>query len=255
MEIKGKTALVTGGAGGIGSAITRALVREGVHVIISFVENLEGDQEAAEQLLSEMQATGVKCATVPLDQRDHRSILACVDTVINEWGQLDILVNNAGWNIGIDFADLDTLTEDIWDRVLETNLRGPFLLSRAFAKHLRANGSGRIVNIASIGGLTPMGSSMAYSCSKAGLIHLTRCLAVALGPDVTVNAICPGLVEGTRMAKNLTKDVEKMVRDLAVLKRGASAQDIAEQAVLLCKSETITGQAIAIDAGIPGAMR
>ncbi len=255
MEIRGKTALVTGGAGGVGSAITRALVREGVHVTISFVENLEGDQEAAEQLLSEMQATGVKCSTVPLDQRDHSSILACVDTVINEWGQLDILVNNAGWNIGIDFADLDTLTEDIWDRVLETNLRGPFLLSRAFAKHLRANGSGRIVNIASIGGLTPMGSSMAYSCSKAGLIHLTRCLSVAFGPDVTVNAICPGLVEGTRVAKNLTKDVEKKVRDLAILKRGTSAQDIAEQAVLLCKSETITGQAIAIDAGIPGAMR
>ena len=97
-----------------------------------------------------------------------------------EWQQLDILVNNAAWNIGIPFPNLDELNADIWDRVLETNLRGPFLLARAGAKLLQA-GDGHIVNISSAGGISP-GSSIAYSSSKAGLNHLTRCLAVAMAP-------------------------------------------------------------------------
>ena len=108
------------------------------------------------------------------------------------WG-VDILVNNAAWNIGIPFTDLDALTPEIWDCVLATNLRGPYLLARACAPHLRAHRAGRIVNIASVGGLYPASSSIAYSASKAGLIHLTRCLAVALAPSVTVNCIAPGL--------------------------------------------------------------
>ena len=135
---------------------------------------------------------------------------------------MDILVNNAAWNIGIPFTDLDALTPEIWDRVLETNLRGPYLLARAFAPHLRAHGAGRIVNIASVGGLYPASSSIAYSASKAGLIHLTRCLAVALAPDVTVNCIAPGLVEGTRMAQRIPEEVVQMERQQVVLGRVAS---------------------------------
>jgi 3-oxoacyl-[acyl-carrier protein] reductase len=174
--------------------------------------------------------------------------------VINAFGRIDILVNNAGWNIGIPFPDLETLTADIWDRVLETNLRGPYLLSRAFAKHLRANGTGRIVNIASVGGLFPGSSSIAYSSSKAGLIHLTRCLAVALAPEVTVNTIAPGLVEGTRIAKRLPDAVAQGARDQAVLGRVGDIQDIANQVVLFCSSDSITGQVLVIDGGMPGSM-
>ena len=138
---------------------------------------------------------------------------------------------------------------------METNLRGPFLLARAFAPHLRAHRSGRIVNIASLAGIYPGGSSIAYAASKAGLIHLTRCLAVALAPDVTVNCIGPGLVENTRMAQRLPEEVARMARRQAVLGTSASMEDIAEQVVTFCRADSVTGQLLIIDGGLPGGMR
>ena len=191
---------------------------------------------------------------VQLDQRDPAAIDASVSLVTGHFGRVDILVNNAAWNIGIPFPALDALTADVWDRVLETNLRGPYLLARACAPQLRAHRSGRVVNIASVAGLYPGGSSIAYAASKAGLIHLTRCLAVALAPDVTVNCIAPGLVEGTRMAQRLPAAMAQMARSQAVLGRTASAQDIAEQVVTFCRAESVTGQVLVIDGGMPGAM-
>ncbi len=250
MDLNDKTAFVTGGSGDIGSAIAKALANAGADVAISYVGNIEG----ANATIEAVQAAGRRGLAVQLDQRDPASIDASVDAVINEFGKVDILVNNAGWNIGIPFPDLDALTADIWDRVLETNLRGPYLLSRAFSKHLRANGGGRVVNIASVGGLSPLSSSIAYSSSKAGLIHLTRCLAVALAPDVTVNCIAPGLVEGTRMAKRLPEQVAQGARDQAVLGRVGDIEDIAKQTVMFCSSESITGQVLVIDGGMPGSM-
>jgi 3-oxoacyl-[acyl-carrier protein] reductase len=111
------------------------------------------------------------------------------------------------------------------------------------------------VNIASLGGLYPASSSIAYSASKAGVIHLTRCLAVALAPDVTVNCIAPGLVEGTRMAQRMPEEVAEMEREQAVLGQVASIEDIAAQVVMFCRAESITGQVLVIDGGIPGGMR
>jgi len=251
MDLKDKAALVTGGSGDIGGAIAKALAKEGVDVAISYVGNLEGAQKTVETIKGE----GRQAFSVQLDQRDPASIKDCVRTVMNKFPRLDILVNNAGWNIGIPFPDLEALTEDIWDRVLETNLRGPYLLSRAFAKFLKANKTGRIINIASVGGLSPGSSSIAYSASKAGLIHLTRCLAVALAPDVAVNCIAPGLVEGTRMALRLPEAVAEYARSQAVLGRVGSPEDIAGQVIMFCKSETITGQLMVVDGGMPAAMR
>ena len=250
MDLKDKTAFVTGGSGDIGSAIAKALAKVGADVALSYVGHVEG----AKATIKAVTETGRRGLAVQLDQRDSASIEASVDAVIKEFGKVDILVNNAGWNIGIPFPDLETLTSDIWDRVLETNLRGPYLLSRAFAKHLRERGTGRIVNIASVGGLSPGSSSIAYSSSKAGLIHLTRCLAVAMAPDVTVNCIAPGLVEGTRMAKRLPEAVAQGARNQAVLGRVGDVEDIAQQTVMFCKSESITGQVLVVDGGMPGSM-
>jgi NAD(P)-dependent dehydrogenase (short-subunit alcohol dehydrogenase family) len=228
MDLKGKVAFVTGGSGDIGSAIARALATAGADVAISYV----GQLDVAAATVDALRAAGRRSLAVQLDQRDPAAIAASVDGVVRELGRVDILVNNAAWNIGIPFTDLDALTAEIWDRVLETNLRGPYLLARACAPHLRAHGVGRIVNIASLGGLYPASSSIAYSASKAGLIHLTRCLAVALAPDVTVNCIAPGLVEGTRMAQRIPEEVVEMARSQAVLRRAARIEDIAEQTVL-----------------------
>jgi 3-oxoacyl-[acyl-carrier protein] reductase len=189
---------------------------------------------------------------VQLDQRDPVSIDAAVERMIGAFGRMDILVNNAAWNIGIPFPDLDAQATEIWDRVLETNLRGPYLLTRAFAPHLRTHSAGRIVNIALAGGLFPASSSIAYSASKAGLIHLTRCLAVA--PGVTVSCIAPGLIEGTRMAQRTPEEVVHGARSQVVLGRVASARDITEQVITFCRAESITGQVLVIDGGMPGCM-
>ena len=174
--------------------------------------------------------------------------------VQNEFGALDILVNNAAWNIGIPFPELNQLTPEIWDRVLETNLRAPFLLSRAAASLLKVGG-GHIVNISSAGGITPGSSSIAYSSSKAGLNHLTRCLAVAMAPDVSVNCVAPGLVEDTRMANRLPRAVSEGAKRQAILGKVGQVEDIAEQVLTFVTSSSVTGQTIVIDGGLPAAMR
>jgi 3-oxoacyl-[acyl-carrier protein] reductase len=250
MDLNGKTAFVTGGSGDIGGAIARALAVAGADVAISYI----GQQQGAAATVDAVTGSGRRSISVQLDQRDPAAIDAAADAVSAHFGRVDILVNNAAWNIGIPFPDIDALSADVWDRMLETNLRGPYLLARAFAPHLRAQGSGRIVNIASAAGLFPGGSSIAYASSKAALIHLTRCLAVALAPDIAVNCIAPGLVEGTRMAQRLPEKVAGSARRQAVLGRTASAQDIAAQVVTFCGAESVTGQVLVIDGGMPGSM-
>jgi 3-oxoacyl-[acyl-carrier protein] reductase len=250
VELNGRTAFVTGGSGDIGGAIVRALAAAGADVAVSYVGHTDG----AAASVQAVEAAGRRGLAVQLDQRDASSIDAAAAAAAAHFGRVDILVNNAAWNIGIPFTDIGTLTADIWDRVLETNLRGPYLLARAFAPHLREHRAGRIVNIASVAGLFPGGSSIAYASSKAGLIHLTRCLAVALAPDIAVNCIAPGLVEGTRMAQRLPEEVARSARRQAVLGRTGSTADIAEQVVTFCRAESVTGQVLVIDGGMPGSM-
>lgn len=252
MKLEGKVALVTGGSGDIGGAIARMLGHEGAHVVVTYV----GAQDAAEKTATDVLAEGRGSAsTLQLDQRDPENIDACIAAVADEHGRLDILVNNAAWNIGIPFPQLDDLTADIWDRVLETNLRGPFLLARAAASLLKAGEGGHVVNISSAGGISPGSSSIAYSSSKAGLNHLTRCLAVAMAPEVAVNCVAPGLVEETRMAKRLPDNVADGARRQAVLGRVGQAEDIASQVLTFVTSTSITGQTMVVDGGMPGSMR
>jgi 3-oxoacyl-[acyl-carrier protein] reductase len=251
MTLEGKVALVTGGSGDIGGAIARRLGAAGAHVVVTFV----GAADAAAATVRDIEGAGGRASALQLDQRSPAAIEACIAAVARAHRRLDILVNNAAWNIGIPFPDLDALTPEIWDRVLETNLRAPFLLARAAAKLLKADGGGHIVNISSAGGISPGSSSIAYSSSKAGLNHLTRCLAVAMAPEVAVNCIAPGLVENTRMAKRLPEAVARGARLQAVLGRVGEPEDIALHVLAFVTSTSVTGQTIVIDGGMPGAMR
>lgn len=251
MKLAGKVALVTGGSGDIGGAIARRIGAEGAHVFVTYV----GAKDAAAAAVQDIEAGGSSAHALQLDQRSPEAIEACIKEIADNRGRLDILVNNAAWNIGIPFPDLDALTPEIWDRVLETNLRAPFLLARAAARLLKADGGGHIVNISSAGGISPGSSSIAYSSSKAGLNHLTRCLAVALAPEVAVNCVAPGLVENTRMARRLPEAVAEGARRQAVLGRVGQAEDIASQVLMFVTSRSITGQTVVIDGGMPGAMR
>ena len=178
MDLKDRVALVAGGTGTLGIAIARALATAGAHVGITYLER----KDAARETCAAVEALGRKAWSIALDQTDANAIPAAVKAAAGHFGRLDALVNNAGWNIAIPFPDLETLDAAVWDRLQSTNLRGPYLICRAAAPYLKASGSGRIVNIASVAGLNPGGSSIGYATSKAGLIHLTRCLAVALAP-------------------------------------------------------------------------
>ena len=250
----GRTALVTGGSGDIGSGIATLLASAGADVAITYMGHTAG----ADATLEAVAGHGRKGIAIQLDQRDPASIDACVQKMADGMGALDILVNNAAWNIGIAFPDLEALNGEIWDQVSETNLRGPYLLARAFATMLKSNEAGRIghiVNIASAAGIAPGGSSIAYAASKAGLIHLTHCLAVAMAPDVAVNCVAPGLVEDTRMAQRVPDDMAQLIRQEAVLGRVGQIEDVAAQVLTFVASTSISGQVMTVDGGMPVDMR
>jgi 3-oxoacyl-[acyl-carrier protein] reductase len=246
VDLKGRVALVAGGTGLLGAAIARALAGAGADIAITYLER----KNAARETCAAVEGLGRKAFSVALDQTKAEAIAPAVEAVKGHFGKLDILVNNAAWNISIPFPDLEALDAAVWDRLFATNLRGPYLLARAAAPYLKASGSGRIVNIASVAGLNPGGSSIAYATSKAGLIHLTRCLAVALAPQVSVNCVAPGLMEGTRMTSRLRPEQAEGARQRAALKRAATVEDVADQVLTFCKSDSVTGQTVNIDAGV-----
>ena len=246
MDLNDRVALVAGGTGVLGIAIARALARAGADVGITYLER----RDAARETCAAVEALGRRAFSVALDQTDAGAIPGAIEAAARHFGRLDALVNNAAWNVAIPFPDLETLDAATWDRLFSTNLRGPYLLCRAAAPRLKAGGAGRIVNIASVAGLNPGGSSIAYATSKAGLIHLTRCLAVALAPEVTVNCVAPGLMEGTRMTSRLRPETAEGARQRAALKRAASVEDVADQVVTFCRSDSVTGQVLNIDAGV-----
>ena len=246
MELKNTVAVVTGGNGGLGQRICHALAAEGVHVAVLYARSA-GDAEAVANSLK--QSHGVEAAAIPCDVTDPKSVAGMVDSVMKRFGRLDILVNDAAFNKAVPFSDLDNLTHELWSKIIDVNLTGPMHTIKAVAPIMKRQGRGRIVNISSIAGLSPSGSSIAYAVSKAGLNHLTRCMAVGLAPEVLVNCVCPGLLEGTRATANLLPVQIETAAKGAVLKKPADKDDCADMVVTLCRTETMTGQNVVIDAG------
>jgi len=246
MDLKGTVALVTGGNGGLGQRICHALAREGAHIAVVYAKSREQAEGVASELKSQYQ---VNAHAFACDITDDAAVKGLIGEVTEVFGRLDILVNDAAYNISIPFGDLDDLTMEVWDRIMATNLAGPMRLTKAVAPIMKARGQGRIVNIASVAGLRPTGSSIAYAVSKAGLIHLTRCMAVALAPETLVNCVAPGLLDGTRATANLRPEQVERSASTSLLKKPADKDDCADMVVAMCRTETMTGQTVVIDAG------
>ncbi len=246
MELRGAIALVTGGNGGLGQRICHALATEGAHIAVMYAQSREPAEAVARDLAARHQ---VNAAAFGCDITSDAAIAALVRDVLARFGRIDILINDAAFNKAIPFADLDALTPEVWDRIMAVNLTGPMRLAQGIGKLMRAEGRGRVVNIASVAGLQPTGSSIAYAVSKAGLIHLTRCMAVALAPEVLVNCVAPGLLEGTRATANLRPEQIARSAEGALLKQAADKDDCADMVVTMCRTGTMTGQTVVIDAG------
>jgi 3-oxoacyl-[acyl-carrier protein] reductase len=246
MQLREAVVVVTGGTGGLGSRICHAFARHAARVAIVYFSR----ESAAEQLVAELLAAGASgCLAVRGDVTDPSQLAAIVERVDSEWGALDVLVNNAAFNQSVPYADLESLTPDLWQRILHANTSGPFLAARAVAPIMRRKKRGRIVNIGSVSGYQPGGSSIAYAVSKAALAHLTRCLAVALAPHVLVNCVAPGLMDGTVMTQRLLPAQLERAMSESVLKRTVDKEDVAELVVTLAKSDSTTGQNVIVDAG------
>jgi 3-oxoacyl-[acyl-carrier protein] reductase len=246
MELRGTVALVTGGNGGLGQRICHHLAREGVHVAVVYAQSREPAEAVARDLASRHQ---VNAAAFACDVTDGAAVERAVDEVTRRFGRLDILVNDAAYNKAIPFSDLDSLTIDVWEKIIAVNLTGPMRMIKAVAPIMKTQSRGRIVNISSVSGVGPTGSSIAYAVSKAGLNHLTRCMAVALAPSVLVNCVAPGLLEGTRATANLRAEQIQNSANTALLKKPADKDDCADMVLTLCRTDTMTGQTVVIDAG------
>ncbi len=244
MKLKGQVAIVTGGGTGMGRGICELFGQEGAKVVVNYRASKEESESVAEAIT----AAGGEAIAYQADHVDESQVKAMISDVEQRWGRLDILVNNAGWSKVTPHRKLDLLTDEIWDRTLDTNLRGPFYCIRQAAPLMRKNGGGAIINNASASAFTAGGSSLIYSASKAALVNLTKGIARVLAPDIRVNAIAPGHVR-TRFA-GWTAEAFDASEASSPLGRLASFEEIAQVTLFLAADATaITGETITVDSG------
>lgn len=250
MNVEGKAAIVTGGGTGVGRATALELARRGCAVAINYSKS----RDDAERTAADIEALGVRALAVQADVADDAACRAFVDRTVAEFGRLDVLVNNAGTTSFVGHSNLDAVTDEMWDRIVGVNLRGPFYLARAAKAALVASGNAEVVNVSSIAGVVGVGSSIPYCASKAALNNMTLTLARALAPAVRVNAICPGFITG-RWLKGGLGDAYDAVLEFysqkAVLKRVCEPEDVAAAIVgVITGSDLMTGQIIVVDGGM-----
>jgi NAD(P)-dependent dehydrogenase (short-subunit alcohol dehydrogenase family) len=249
MELKGTVAIVTGGGTGIGQAVCRRLAEAGARAI---VVNYSRSQKDADATAAEIVEAGSEGLAIKADVASEPDVKRMVAETVERFGRLDVLINNAGTTRFIAHPDIDALTDEVWDTLFAVNLKGTFYCSRAAAEHLRRT-KGAIVNIASIAGMRGAGSSIAYGVTKAGILQLTRGLAVALAPHVRVNAVAPGLV-ATRwfrvpFGEEAAQSQEATVGAATPL-NGVAVPDHVAQAVMgFLAADFVTGQALVVDGG------
>jgi 3-oxoacyl-[acyl-carrier protein] reductase/pteridine reductase len=242
--LAGKTVLITGGAKRIGREIALTFARAGASVAITFGSS----QTEAEATVRDLAALDVEAMAVRCELRDPEDVKQTVGAVVEEFGRLDILVNNAGT---FESVALEDISVDAWDRMFETNTRGPFLVAQAAYPHLKAAGArdgsgGRIINIGSLGGLHPWATHAHYCTSKAALHMLSQTMAKAWAPEISVNCVAPGMIVQGEVGAGYEEFARK-----TPMKRNGTAEDVAAAALFFATGpHFITGQLIAVDGGL-----
>jgi 3-oxoacyl-[acyl-carrier protein] reductase len=247
-DLAGKTALVTGGASGIGLATSAMLGRNGARVAVNFL----ADDPRGKEAVARLKADGIEAIEAPGNVGDAADCDRMVKKAIADLGRLDLLVSNAGTpgtRRKIEPRELDLITEELWSTLIQVNLLGVFRCAKAAAPALNA-ARGAIVNTASIAGVGRAGSSLSYSATKAGVVSLTQNLARGLGPQVRVNAVAPGAVDSTWMVEWTDEQRASSIEN-ATLKRRCTPDDIAEVICFLgFGAAMVTGQTIVVDGGL-----
>ena len=244
VDLSGRKALVTGASRGIGRAIAIALAKAGAHVTCTAT-----NAERLNEVVETIQAAGGQAEAVTCNVNDAEQVKEVVTAAAKKNGGLDIVVNNAGITADGLFMRMD---DDQWDRVISTNLRGPFLVSRAAVRPLMKSKAGRVINISSVSGLMGNPGQANYSAAKAGLIGLTRTVAMELASrNVTVNAVAPGFIE-TDMTDEIPEEIREKAKEHIPLKRFGQPEDIADMVLFLASDAGtyITGQVMVVDGGM-----
>jgi ketoreductase RED2 len=239
-ELDGTVAIVTGSSSGIGERTAQRLSELGAKVVVNSASSVEAGHAVAEALPGES-------LYVQADISDKEQGQHLLDETVARFGRLDLLVNNAGWTTVVPHGNLDALTDEIFMKTFEVNVFGTWWLTKAAMPLLRESADGHVVNVTSIAGVRPVGSSIAYSMTKAALNQMTRLMAKSHGP-VRFNAVAPGLV-----ATPWTKDWEAQhagVAAIAPLKRSATADDCAEAVLALVRNKYVTGEVFVVDGGL-----
>jgi len=247
-NLSGKIAIVTGGGTGIGRACSLALAQRGAKVAVNFSRS----KDDAEQTAADCRAAGGDGFAIQANVGRKAEIDSLVAQVAERWGGVDLLVTSAGTTKFARYDDLDALTEEVWDDILDVNLKGVFFACRAVVPHMKrryaeTNTPGSIVNVGSISAIRPVGSSIPYMASKAAVHSMTQSMAVALGPEVRVNCVAPGFIETRWHAGR--DEAARTTRERTPLKRNGTPEDVADAVVYLSASPFVTGEIIVIDGG------
>jgi len=247
MKVKGKVALVTGASRGVGKAIALQLAQEGALVMVNYAKN----EKKAKEVVNAIQSSGGTALAMQADVSCLKEVEKMVDTIYERFGRIDILVNNAGVNRD---ELLISMEEEDWDAVINTNLGGLFHCTKAVAKYMMLQKSGRIINISSVAGERGGRGQSNYAASKGGVNAFTRSVAMELAPKkITVNAVAPGVVE-TEMSSTVVRRAKEHILNSVALKRLGQPEEIAKVVVFLASDDSsyITGEVIRVDGGFKG---
>ncbi|HMS59545.1 MAG TPA: SDR family oxidoreductase [Tepidiformaceae bacterium] len=250
MDIKGGVVIVTGSATGVGAACAKLLASKGCNVVINYTKS----EAEAKETAAACEALGVETLLVQADVSKDEDCRRMVQETMDRWGRVDGLINNAGTTQFVNHANLDGLSADDFLRIYSVNVVGPFQMTRAVTPHMKAAGRGAVVNISSIAGVMGLGSSVAYTASKGALNTMTLSLARALGPEIRVNTVCPGFIQGRWLRGGMGDDayeaaVAAQERNTPLRKAG-TPEDMAQAAVWFVEgADLITGEFLIVDAG------